>query len=64
MKSVFIVVRDYDIEGYRIAGVYDNRGDAAIALLRNNEDGYGMKTENRVVELPLNTYFDISDIEL
>ena len=62
--KVFVVVREYDVEGYRIAGIYDNRPDAAMALLRNNEDGYGMTSENRIEEIELNTYFDIGDIGL
>ena len=60
--KVFVVVREYDAEGYRMAGIYDNRPDAEAALLRNNEDGYGMTGENRIEEVELNTYFDICDI--
>jgi len=62
--KVFVVVREYDIEGYRIAGIYDNRQDAEAALIKNNDDGYGMIDENRIEEIELNTYFDIGDIGL
>jgi hypothetical protein len=64
MKTVFIVVRDYDTAGYKIAGVYDTRGEAALALLKNNEDGYGLADRNRIEEVEMNTYFDIDDIGL
>lgn len=64
MKTVFIVVREYDVEGYRIAGIFDNRSDAEGALAKNNEDGYGMTTENRIEEVELNMYFDIGEIGL
>lgn len=62
--KVFVVVREYDVEGYRIAGIYDNRPDAEAALIKNNDDGYGMTGENRIEEIELNTYFDIGDIGL
>ncbi|WP_372809463.1 hypothetical protein [Litorivivens sp.] len=64
MKTVFIVVREYDLQGYRIAGIYESRADAAEALLKNDEDGYGMKDGNRIEEIELNTYFDIGEIGL
>jgi hypothetical protein len=64
MKTVFIVVREYDREGYRIAGIYENRSDAEGALAKNNEDGYGMTAGNRIEKVPLNTYFDIGEIAL
>jgi len=64
MKKVFLVIREYDTEGYRIAGIYEKRADAAMALLKNNEDGYGMTGENRVEEVELNRYFDIGDMGL
>ena len=64
MKTVFIVVREYDVEGYGIAGIFENRADAVEALAKNNDDGYGMTAENRIEEIELNTYFDIGEIGL
>ena len=64
MKTVFIVVREYDVEGYRIAGIFENRPDAEEALAKNNDDGYGMTDENRIEEIELNTYFDIGELGL
>ena len=64
MKTVFIVVRDYDCEGFRISGIYTTRTDADAALTKINELGHGDNRANRVVELPVDTYFDIGDIEL
>ena len=64
MDTVFIVVRDYDYDGYRIAGIFKTKEEADGALLKNNDDGYGMKDTNEVVELEVGKYFDISDISL
>ena len=64
MKNVFVVVRDHDIDGYGIAGIYENKIDAEAALLKNNKDSYGFIETNRIEEIPLNTYFDIGDISL
>lgn len=64
MKKVFIVIREYNVEGYRIAGIYEDKADAAMALLKNNEAGYGMTDGNRIEEVELNKYFDIGDIGL
>ena len=64
MDTVFIVVRDYDYDGYRIAGIFKTKEEADEALLKNNDDGYGMKDTNEVVELEVGKYFDISDISL
>lgn len=66
MKNVFIVVREYDVEGSRIAGIYEKKEDAEVALLKNNTDGYGLVGDggNRIEEIELNTYFDIGEIGL
>ena len=64
MNTVFIVVRYYDCEGYRIAGIFETKLEADTALLKNNEDGYGMKGANEVVEIEVGKYFDIGDISL
>ena len=62
MKKVFVVVVDYDIEGFRVAGIYDKREDAEAALSKTKDDGYGL--ENYISEAPLNVYFDIGDINI
>lgn len=62
MRNVFVVVVDYDIEGFRIAGIYEKKEDAELALAKAREDGYGI--ENYIREAPLNVYFDIGDIDL
>jgi hypothetical protein len=64
MKTVFVVVRDYDVEGYGIIGIFENRKDADLALAKNDKEGYGIKGSNRVEEIKLNTYFDINEINL
>lgn len=64
MNNVYIVIRDYDYEGYSIVGVYEKLVDAHSALIKNNNEGYGDKYGNRVVEIKLNTYFDIGDIDI
>lgn len=64
MDSVFIVVRTCDVEGYRISGIFLKKEDADNALIKLNEDGYGMKDGNRVEKVPVNKYFDLGDIAL
>ena len=64
MKTVFLVVRDYDCEGYKISGIYTDKESAVMTLKKLNDDGYGYFYSNRIVELPLDTYFDLGDIEL
>lgn len=61
---VYVAVREYDCEGYRIIGIFDSREGAEEALKRNNDECYGVQDVNAVHRLEMNTYFDINEITL
>ena len=62
MKTIFLAIRDYDVEGYKIAGVFETEKEANAAVEKSKDNGYGY--DNYVRELPFGEYFDVGDIDL
>jgi hypothetical protein len=58
METVFLVVREFDRAGYRIVGIFTDMNAAELALQIVNDDCDSQYSVNRVVELPVNTYFE------
>lgn len=59
MKTVFVVKREYDREGFHIAGIFYTKDEAEAALKKDEEHGYGVS--HSIAELEVGRWFDITE---